>query len=500
MNLKETLLRNLILEINKALKAGDTEDVIRNLNVPKKTQLIAGIQMVKTEAGEKPITYVRDVGDRYIYAAVGGTQDLTNFEPEYYVCIYDNMRDDKNTYGKKFLPGAEGYRPSSLKDYYSVNPSEIDKLSKSRKSAVIGSALGLKQAYGTMNTYQYITQNVRDKVLPAAENVAQEPPSIETSPIPPAAGASDPAAADAIAKDAVLGPADVGPGGEITRSPVIKTGGSSSPSAPGSAAGDEEGADDEASDPDSDSSSPGAKPGKQRKPRRKWLLPSIPFIPSLELFFDFGFGGGGRGKRGRGDGDGSSGSSGARGRDTSPDDAERILGKEMDPFVREYLKLTPAEKDLLVLLRETYTTKTPNPTKTLEILKKIPSYASSEGNIYGAFVTNRPRDNDKESRRSALKSFKKIGIYNSEEIIAQARSVRSAGVTLDTSSASGRFNTQRPGMFETLGTIIACYAYFNKDNIFDKNFENHKSPLVKELARIYGFPEYEIESVIVDVM
>ena len=172
----------------------------------------------------------------------------------------------------------------------------------------------------------------------------------------------------------------------------------------------------------------------------------------------------------------------------------------MDPFVREYLKLTPAEKDLLVLLRETYTTKTPNPTKTLEILKKIPSYASSEGNIYGAFVTNRPRDNDKESRRSALKSFKKIGIYNSEEIIAQARSVRSAGVTLDTSSASGRFNTQRPGMFETLGTIIACYAYFNKDNIFDKNFENHKSPLVKELARIYGFPEYEIESVIVDVM
>ena len=499
MNLKETLLRNLILEINKALKAGDTEDVIRNLNVPKKTQLIAGIQMVKTEAGEKPITYVRDVGDRYIYAAVGGTQDLTNFEPEYYVCIYDNMRDDKNTYGKKFLPGAEGYKPSSLKDYYSVNPSEIDKLSKSRKSAVIGSAIGLKQAYGDMNTYQYITQNVRDKVLPAAENVAQEPPSIETSPIPPAAGASDPAAADAIAKDAVLGPADVGPGGEITRSPVIKTGGSSSPSAPGSAAGDEEGADDEASDPDSDSSSPGAKPGKQRKPRRKWLLPSIPFIPSLELFFDFGFGGGGgRGKRDRGDG--SSGSSGARGRDTSADDAERILGKEMDPFVREYLKLTPAEKDLLVLLRETYTTQTPNPDKTLDILKKIPSYGSSQGIIYGAFVANRPGKGDNEARKSSLKQFKKIGIYNGEEIIAQARSVYVAGATLDRSGARGRFSADRPSMLETLGTIIACYGYFDSDKIFDKNFENHRSPLVKEIARIYGFSEYEIESVMAAVM
>jgi len=518
MNLKETLLRNLILEINTALKAESSEEVIRNLNVPKKSQLISGIQLAKTEAGEKPVAYVRDVGDRYIYAAIGGTQDLTNFEPEYYICIYDNMRSDKNTYGKKFLPGAEGYKPAALKDFYSVNPAEINKLSKPVRSAVIGSAIGLKQAYGTMNTYQYITQNVRDKVLPAAESVAQTPPPIETSPIPPAAGASDPAAADAIAKDAVIGPGDTGEG-EVGGSPVVKTGGGSSPSSPGGAPGSsggpggtggsdgagtapgEEGSGDDDAGPDDGSTPTGTKPGKERKPRRKWLLPAIPFIPSLELFFDFGFGGGGgRGKRGRGDGDGPSGSGGASGRDTSLADAERILGKEMDPFVREYLRLPPAEKDLLVLLRETYTTQTPNPAKTLEILKKIPSYASTEGNIYGAFETNRPRKDDKEAKKSALKQFKKIGINNGEEIMNQARSVYVAAATLDRDGARGRFSADRPSMFQTLAIAIVCYDYFNKDNIFDKNFENHKSPLVKELARIYGFPEYEIESAIIDVM
>lgn len=500
MNLKETLLRNLILEINKALKAGDTEDVIRNLNVPKKTQLISGIQLVKTQAGEKPITYVRDVGDRYIYAAVGGTQDLANFEPEYYVCIYDNMRDDKNTYGKKFLPGAEGYKPSSLKDYYSVNPSEIDKLSKSLKSAVIGSAIGLKQAYGTMNTYQYITQNVRDKVLPAAENVAQEPPSIETSPIPPAAGASDPAAADAIAKDAVLGPADVGPGGEITGSPVIKTGGGSSPSAPSSSPGDEEGADDESSDPDGDSSSPGAKPGKQRKPRRKWLLPSIPFIPSLELFFDFGFGGGGRRPRGEGDTDGggqrkvtpdgSPGSVRARGRDTSPEEATRILKKELNPFVREYLKLTPAEKDLLIAVQERRTTGAANPSKTLEIVKKIPAYRSSRGNIYGAFSANNPLNNpgDKEDLRDALRQFKNLGI-DGREIIKQAATTARADSYIKPYSSIGwaEFDVDYPGEFTTLAVIMDAYSG-------TENLRKYPDDLIKEIARIYGFMPSEVRA------
>jgi hypothetical protein len=515
MNLKETLLRNLILEINKALKAESSEEVIRNLNVPKKSQLISGIQLAKTGAGEKPVTYVRDVGDRYIYAAIGGTQDLANFEPEYYICIYDNMRSDKNTYGKKFLPGAEGYKPAALKDFYSVNPAEINKLSKPARSAVIGSAIGLKQAYGTMNTYQYITQNVRDKVLPAAESVAQTPPPIETSPIPPAAGASDPAAADAIAKDAVIEAGDTGEG-EVGGSPVVKTGGGSSPSSPGGAPGSsggpggtggpdgagaapgEEGSDDDDAAPDDGSTPPGAKPGKQRKPRRKWLLPAIPFIPSLQLFFDFGFGGGGggRGKRGRGDGDGSSDGGGARGRDISADDAERILGKEMDPFVREYLKLTPAEKDLLVLLRETYTTQAPNPAKTLEILKKIPSRSSTEGSIYFSVDANRPRKNEKEAMKSALRQFKKLGIYNGEEIISQVKYLVPAYTNLNVFGDNGRFRADRRAMYLTLGAAIACYG---TNNIFDKNFEYHKSPFVKELARIYGFPEYEIESVIVSV-
>jgi len=493
MNLKKTLLRSLILEINDALKAESSEEAIRNLNVPKKSQLITGIQLAKTDAAGRPVTYVRDVGDSYIYAAIGGTQDLTNFEPDYYICIYDNMRPDKDTYGKKFLPGAEGYKPSALRDFYSVNPAEINKLSKSVKSAVIGSALGLKQAYGAMNTYQYITQNVRDKVLPAAESVGQEPPSIETSPIPPAAGASDPAAADAIAKDAVIGPGDTG-GGGTGGSPVIKTGGGSSPSSPGGPEGasdDEEGADD-----DGEGSTPsGEKPGKERKPRRKWILPTIPFIPSLELFFDFGFGGGdGKGKKPRGRDDqetgGSAGRGGAKGRDTTPEEATRILKKSLNPFVREYLKLSPAEKDLLIAAQERRTTGAANPSKVLEIVKNIPAARSRRGNVYSSFVTNNPMNNqgDKEDLRDALRQFKNLGI-DGKEIIKQATMAGKSDSYIRPVNSIGwaEFDVDYPGEFRTIAIIMDAYSG-------TENLRNYPDDLVKEIARIYGFWPSEVRA------
>jgi hypothetical protein len=510
MNLKETLLRNLILEINTALKAESSEEVIRNLNVPKKTQLISGIQLAKKDAGEKPVTYVRDVGDRYIYAAIGGTQDLANFEPEYYICIYDNMRPDRNTYGKKFLPGAEGYKPSSLKDFYSVNPAEINKLSKPVRSAVIGSAIGLKQAYGTMNTYQYITQNVRDKVLPAAESVAQTPPPIETSPIPPAAGASDPAATDAIIKDAVIEAGDTGEG-EVGGSPVVKTGGGSSPSSsggsPGSSGGSggtggpdgtgtapsEEGSDDDDAGPDDGSSPPGVKPGKQRKPRRKWLLPSIPFIPSLELFFGFGGGGGGgRKPRGRDDQEAeeSTGRAAAKGRDTTPEEATRIVKKELNPFVREYLRLSPAEKDLLIAAQERRTTGVTNPSKVLEIVKNIPSARSRRGNIYSSFITNNPLNNpgDKEDLRDALRQFKKLGI-DGREIIKQASMAARSDSYIKPANNIGwaEFDVFYPGEFRTLAIIMDAYSG-------TENLRKYPDELIREIARIYSFTPGEVRA------
>jgi hypothetical protein len=98
--------------------------------------------------------------------------------------------------------------------------------------------------------------------------------------------------------------------------------------------------------------------------------------------------------------------------------------------------------------------------------------------------------------KSALRQFKKLGIYNGEEIISQVKYLVPAYTNLNVFGDNGRFRADRRGMYLTLGAAIACYG---TNNIFDKNFEYHKSPFVKELARIYGFPEYEIESVIVSV-
>jgi hypothetical protein len=186
--ISEAYIRRLIKEavINEVEKAEKlsqaAEDVIRQLSLTNDTgdNVIA---RAKKYAKGKPFTYVRDVGDEYIYAAIGGNLTTDNFAPEYFVCVHDGARKDRATLGYKFVPGDKGYRPTKIDDFIAVDPAEFSNMSNDAIQGAMLAAQALRNAYGDMNTYQYIVFKVKNKQLPAAELIAQTPPANE----PPAA-------------------------------------------------------------------------------------------------------------------------------------------------------------------------------------------------------------------------------------------------------------------------------------------------------------------------
>jgi len=165
----------VINEIEKATKIGQAaEDVISQL--PDGSNIIA---RAKKYAKGKPFTYVRDVNDEYVYAAIGGDLSIENFAPEYFVCVFDGVRKDRATLGYKFVPGDNGYRPMKLEDFMAVEPDVFNNMNEDQKVAVANAAAALQDEYKEMNTYQYIVFKVKNRTLPAGELIANTPPKDE---------------------------------------------------------------------------------------------------------------------------------------------------------------------------------------------------------------------------------------------------------------------------------------------------------------------------------
>lgn len=522
MQRTERILRSLILELAPGVRLESGEAKIRSLNLPG---IAKGIQLAKTEAAGKPYTFVRDVGDSYIYAAIGGNQDPANFEPEYYIVIYDGLRSDRQSFGKKFMPGEEGYKPKVIEDFYSVNPSDIDKLGKKQKVAVLASAVALQKAYGSMNTYQYITQKVSNKTLPAGPTVSNDPPSLETSKSPPAAGASDGAATSAIAADAVgvtpgQSSGDDSPWGSGgTGSPSTTYGPSGGTSGGGGGPGDE---DDEAGTgakqmpgggaggSGDTGAGGGSKDDKPKKPRRPWAFPHFPDInwpdlklsfPSLQLDFGLpGIGWPGRGKGGeKGGGKGASGSEpGQPAGDEdptrmTPEDAIEIIGPEIHPFVKTYFQLSNPERELLALSAKVSSTGSPEPAKTLEIVSRFPSgpprsqgaRALGTATYFDILAQNTPRRDDPRERRTIIKQFRKLGIKNGQDLLTQGMGSRILAYTIkpdEIDSISFHYFKPDAATFNAVALIMNAYSGM-------KESYNYPDSIVKEIARIYGIDQ-----------
>lgn len=214
--ISESYIRRLIKEavvneVEKATKLSQAaEDVIKQL--PDGTNIIA---RAKKFAKGKLFTYVRDAGDDYVYAAIGGDLSLENFAPEYFVCVFDGVRRDRATLGYKFVPGDKGYSPRNLYDFYSVAPDVFKDMTPEQQTAVANAAEALRDEYKEMNTYEYIVFKVKNRELPAGERIASTPPSDS----PPAVQNSDGVVATVASAPGVAGGDDGGgeadlPGGD----------------------------------------------------------------------------------------------------------------------------------------------------------------------------------------------------------------------------------------------------------------------------------------------
>jgi len=191
MNLTEATVRLLIRE---AIIASMDEKEIMGLNFPDLTR---GLAIAKRVAAGRPMGFVRDVGDAYVYAAIGGILDVgPSYAPDLFVCIHDGMRADKKTLGFKFEPGAAGWRPKDVVDAMS-NISAGDSAAVMVRSA----ATALFDEYAGRNTYQYIVDKVKNGSLPAgsAGAVVASPPAPATDAPPAAAAESAEGAADLVA-------------------------------------------------------------------------------------------------------------------------------------------------------------------------------------------------------------------------------------------------------------------------------------------------------------
>ena len=191
MNLSEAKVRLLIRE---AITASMDEKEIMGLGFPDLTR---GLEIAKRVAAGRTMAFVRDVGDAYVYAAIGGNLTVgPGYAPDLFVCIHDGMRPDKKTLGFKFEPGATGWRPKDVVDAMSSVSA-----GSSAADMVRTAATALFDEYAGRNTYQYIVDKVKDGSLPAggAAAVVASPPAPATDAPPAAAAESAEGAASLVA-------------------------------------------------------------------------------------------------------------------------------------------------------------------------------------------------------------------------------------------------------------------------------------------------------------
>ena len=155
------------------------------------------LEIAKRVAAGLTMAFVRDVGDAYVYAAIGGNLTVgPGYAPDLFVCIHDGMRPDKKTLGFKFEPGATGWRPKDVVDAMSSVSA-----GSSATDMVRTAATALFDEYAGRNTYQYIVDKVKDGSLPAgsAAAVVASPPAPATDAPPAAAAESAEGAASLVA-------------------------------------------------------------------------------------------------------------------------------------------------------------------------------------------------------------------------------------------------------------------------------------------------------------
>lgn len=191
MNMSEAKVRLLIRE---AITASMDEKEIMGLGF---LDLTRGLEIAKRVAAGRTMAFVRDVGDAYVYAAIGGNLAVgPGYAPDLFVCIHDGMRADKKTLGFKFEPGATGWRPKDVVDAMSSVSA-----GSSATDMVRQAATALFDEYAGRNTYQYIVDKVKDGSLPAggAAAVVASPPAPATDAPPAAAAESAEGAASLVA-------------------------------------------------------------------------------------------------------------------------------------------------------------------------------------------------------------------------------------------------------------------------------------------------------------
>ena len=135
--------------------------------------------------------FIRDAGDLYAYAAIGGNLEVgQSYAPEMFVVIHDGARPDKKSLGAVFKPTDP--QPNT-------NQFLPDTTGSTESQAA---AKALVAEYKGMNTYQFLVSNVKAGVIPAGTAAAvAAAPFVPESVVAPAAPASEPSAAVAAGKN-----------------------------------------------------------------------------------------------------------------------------------------------------------------------------------------------------------------------------------------------------------------------------------------------------------
>jgi len=183
--INENRLRQIIREA-VAVAAG--EEALKGLGF---ADLEKGLAIAKKMANGKPMGFIRDAGDLYAYAAIGGNLEVgPSYAPAMFVVIHDGARPDRKSLGAVFKP--DDPPPNANQFFPDTSGSD-----ESQQAAT-----ALVAEYSGKNSYDFLVRNVKSGVILAgtASAVVAAPPVPEGI-VAPAAPASDVLAAAAIAKN-----------------------------------------------------------------------------------------------------------------------------------------------------------------------------------------------------------------------------------------------------------------------------------------------------------
>ena len=185
--INENRLRQIIRE---AVTVAAGEDELKSIG----DDIQKGLAIAKKMAGGKPMGFVRDAGDLYVYAAIGGNLEVgPNYAPEMFVVIHDGARPDKKSLGAVFKP--DDPPPNANQFFPDTTGSDASQQA----------ATDLVAEYRGKNSYDFLVRNVKLRILPAgppAEVAAA--PLVPDGTVVPAAPASSTPAAVVLAKNPSL--------------------------------------------------------------------------------------------------------------------------------------------------------------------------------------------------------------------------------------------------------------------------------------------------------